>query len=41
MKIETWNLERPKINGKKTPAIIEALKKINADIFFYRLVSPP
>jgi hypothetical protein len=33
MKIATWNLERPKINGKKTPAIIEALKEINADIF--------
>jgi exonuclease III len=33
MKIATWNLERPKINGKKTIAIIDILKKINADIF--------
>ena len=33
MRIATWNLERPTINGKKTPAIIETLKEINADIF--------
>jgi exonuclease III len=33
MKIATWNLERPKMNGKKTPAIIEFLKGINADNF--------
>jgi len=33
MKIATWNLQRPTINGKKTPAIVEALKEINADIF--------
>jgi len=33
MKIATWNLERPTINGKKTFAIIETLREINADIF--------
>jgi len=33
MKIATWNLERPKINGKKSSAIIENLKEINADVF--------
>ena len=31
MKIATWNLERPTKNGKKTPRILEELKKINAD----------
>ena len=33
MKIATWNLERPKVNGKKTQEILEELKRINADIF--------
>jgi len=33
MRIATWNLERPTINGKKTSTIVETLKEINADIF--------
>jgi exonuclease III len=32
MKIATWNLERPTLNGKKTAAIIETLNKLNADV---------
>ena len=33
MKIATWNVERPRKNGKKTPEILKELKIINADIF--------
>ena len=32
MKIATWNIERPTPNGKKSPAIVSYLKKLNADI---------
>lgn len=32
MKIATWNLERPTKNGHKTPAILQYLYKLNADI---------
>ncbi|MBL0145407.1 MAG: endonuclease/exonuclease/phosphatase family protein [Chitinophagaceae bacterium] len=32
MKIATWNLERPTRNGQKSAAILEYLKKVNADI---------
>ena len=32
MKIATWNLERPTKNGHKTPAILQYLRKLNADI---------
>ena len=32
MKIATWNIERPTRNGKKSPAILDYLKKLNADI---------
>jgi len=32
MKIATWNLERPSKNGHKTPAILQYLYKLNADI---------
>ena len=32
MKIATWNLERPTKNGHKTPAILQYLHQINADI---------
>ena len=32
MKIATWNLERPSKNGHKTPAILQCLQKLNADI---------
>ena len=32
MKIATWNIERPTRNGQKSTAIIEYLKKLNADI---------
>ena len=33
MKIAIWNLERPTINGHKTPAILQCLQNIDADIF--------
>jgi exonuclease III len=32
MKIATWNLERVTKHGKKTPAILETLKSLKADI---------
>jgi exonuclease III len=32
MKIATWNIERPTRNGHKSPAIVDYLKKLNADI---------
>lgn len=32
MKIATWNLQRPSINGHKSKVIVEYLKNINADI---------
>jgi exonuclease III len=32
MKIATWNIERPTRNGQKSTAIVEYLKKLNADI---------
>lgn len=32
MKIATWNIERPTRNGHKSTAIVEYLKKLNADI---------
>ncbi len=32
MKIATWNIERPTRNGQKSQAIIDYLKKLNADI---------
>jgi exonuclease III len=32
MKIATWNIERPTLNGKKSTAIVDYLKKLNADI---------
>jgi exonuclease III len=32
MKIATWNIERPTRNGQKSRAIVDYLKKLNADI---------
>jgi exonuclease III len=32
MKIATWNIERPTRNGQKSTAIVDYLKKLNADI---------
>ncbi len=32
MKIATWSIERPTRKGKKSPAIVDYLKKLDADI---------